>query len=550
VKKRETRVWLSGFLVFFALGAAWALIMPYNSAYDENDHVIRAAGVVRGEIFVKPSYGVDDGGYPSVPESLVPPNVNCQRVSLNVPSGNCLGKPSSNTTLTPEHSRAARYNPIYYAVVGLPLLPFPDMTGVILSRLVNAALCAALLASALVTVWSERRRRLLLLAVLMAVSPMLISLNGLVNPDGIAITAAVLLWVALLRLTALAGLTQDLAEDTDSGSSAEIRRNALRIGVAAATLILARSEGVVIVGVIALLALFAVSDRRAVLRLLKRRDIRLIGLTIAVCVAIAAVWIFASRVASISATPSKDSIPSLSSMLKTDVRGKYDYWIKQTVALFGYGSINMPVWLYMMWSMVLGSLMFGGFAFARRRRVAYTIVAIPLLCFAAGTLAEIYMMHVVGAWMQGRYFLPAWIGAGILAAWALPDSLVSRRVSSRLNNAGVICWIVIQVYCFWSTLNTFRNSNVPTLQPGDPRHWRPEVGLVAPWMVLLVGAVGAALVARAYLRRAEEAPAMVAAPSPAAAVAATASTPAEPSADAGSDPGTDKDEDEPALSSR
>jgi len=173
VKKSETRVWLSGFLVFLALGAAWALIMPYNSSYDENDHVIRAAGVVRGEIFVKPAYGLDDGGYPSVPESLVPPNVNCQRVSVNVPSGNCLGKPSTSTASVPEHSRAARYNPLYYAAVGLPLLPFPNMTGVILARLINAALCAALLASALVTVWTERRRRLLLLSVLLAVSPTL-----------------------------------------------------------------------------------------------------------------------------------------------------------------------------------------------------------------------------------------------------------------------------------------------------------------------------------------------------------------------------------------
>ena len=100
MKKRETRVWWSGFLVFLAFGAAWAMIMPYNRSYDENDHIIRAAGVVRGEIFVDPAYGVDDGGYPTVPNSLVPPNVNCMRVSVNPPSGSCLGKPPTDTTLS------------------------------------------------------------------------------------------------------------------------------------------------------------------------------------------------------------------------------------------------------------------------------------------------------------------------------------------------------------------------------------------------------------------------------------------------------------------
>jgi hypothetical protein len=279
-----------------------------------------------------------------------------------------------------------------------------------------------------------------------------------------------------------------------------------------------------------------------------------------VCVALAIAWIFASRVASVSATP-KD-IPSLSSMIKTDLRGKWDYWIRQTVALFGYGSIGVPQWTYTLWSLVLGSLMFGGFAFARRRRLAYTIVAIPLLCFAAGTLAEIYMMHVVpGGWMQGRYFLPAWIGAAILAAWALPDSLLAKRVSDRFNNAGVLCWAAIQLYCFWTALNVFRNSSAASQQPGDPRHWRPGIGLVTPWMVLLVGVVGTALIVRYYMRRTEELALAVAPASAAPAAHVNGSAPdAGLAADisgsgSGSGPGSgpgssDEDRDEPAMSSR
>src|SRR5262245_52933238 len=50
------RVWLMGFGAFLLLAAAWAVMTPYNGAYDEHDHVVRAAGVVRGQL-VAPSDG-------------------------------------------------------------------------------------------------------------------------------------------------------------------------------------------------------------------------------------------------------------------------------------------------------------------------------------------------------------------------------------------------------------------------------------------------------------------------------------------------------------
>src|SRR5262249_47337786 len=167
-------------------------------AYDEHDHVVRAAGVVRGQILVPPTYQKDDGGYQSVPASLVPPNFDCMRKRSE--PATCLGTPPNDRTPRDVHTRAARYNPIYYAVVGWPLLPLPSMAGIIVTRLLNALLCAVILATALVTMWPLRRYRFMFLAMLLAVSPMVLSLNGLVNPNGVEIDAAILLWVALLRL--------------------------------------------------------------------------------------------------------------------------------------------------------------------------------------------------------------------------------------------------------------------------------------------------------------------------------------------------------------
>jgi hypothetical protein len=159
------------------------------------------------------------------------------------------------------------------------------------------------------------------------------------------------------------------------------------------------------------------------------------------------------------------------------------------------------------------------------------------------------MMHIVGAWMQGRYFLPAWIGAALLAAWAMPESLIGRRVSNRLNVVGVACWILIQGISYWTAQNVFRNSALSTQVPGDPRHWRPETGTLLPWLAIFAGTVGTVVIARYYLR-ANEVPSAVLPPSAAPVPTEVASSIPSPNGNSGQRPRHGFDEDEPALTSR
>src|SRR5262249_30050540 len=155
-------------------------------------------------------------------------------------------------------------------------------------------LCAALLASALVTIWTLRRHRMMLLALLLAASPMVLSLNGLVNPSGIEIDAAILLWVALLRL-----LAPDLRTATDADDpAAEVVRRALslRCLLASVVMVIARSEGVAVVAAIVASAAFATADRTATRALLRRRDVRGGGLVLGAAVTLAAIWLAVSQV--------------------------------------------------------------------------------------------------------------------------------------------------------------------------------------------------------------------------------------------------------------
>ncbi|WP_433215372.1 DUF2142 domain-containing protein [Dactylosporangium sp. CS-047395] len=462
------RVWWIGLLAYFAIGAAWAFATPYNGAYDEHDHVARAAGVVRGQLLVAPARGVNDGGFPVVPRSLVPPGVTCM-MTANPPAATCLGAAPPDRTAAPVHSRAARYDPVYYALVGWPLLPWPDMAGVIGARLVSALLCAALLATAVTLALPLRRRRFVPLAVLFAASPMLLALNGLVNPSGLTIDAAVLLWIVLLRRYG------DEAEPDERAR----RRLAAFGALAAVAMILARPEGFVLVAGIVLVVHFAFGVRPELRP--PRAALVVAGATVA-----ALAWTFLSRVAEFGAAPTPVSKPLLA-VVRAIVQYNIDYWLRQTIGLFGYGSIGMPQWAYLAWTAVAGGLLVAGFARAGRRTAA-VIVAVPLLCVAAGIAADLVMSRIVGYWMQGRYFLPLWVGAFLLAAWAIGETGDARLVR-RAYAAGIGVWALIQTVALGVALIGY-STGKQAHPPGSPI-WVPPGGFAVPFVLLLLGLGGA-----------------------------------------------------------
>jgi len=207
------RTFLLSFAAFFLLAAAWAFALPVNGTYDEKHHIIRAYAVVHGEwLSAKPAsdgttYGSE--GY-EVPSTLIPGNVDCARgrgpascqttrpgSSSEAPGPSVGAKPKSGMVLLP--TAAARYSPVYYLPVGLPLLVSPDRTGILFSRLISAALSALLLAAAAAGAVALRSR-LLLAGVALVGTPMAMNLNGSVNPNGLEIAAGVLVFVGVTAL--------------------------------------------------------------------------------------------------------------------------------------------------------------------------------------------------------------------------------------------------------------------------------------------------------------------------------------------------------------
>jgi len=124
------RLWAGAFAGFFLIFGAWAFAAPYDGPPDEVQHVIRAAGVVSGQVAPEPaildnwdgrgSRGV--GAYQRVPEGLHSP-ATCWGFNPDKPA-NCQ-TPIHGGPVAEVPTSAGRYNPTYYALVGLPVRLWP-----------------------------------------------------------------------------------------------------------------------------------------------------------------------------------------------------------------------------------------------------------------------------------------------------------------------------------------------------------------------------------------------------------------------------------------
>lgn len=494
-KTRARRVWWAALVVFFLLPAAWALVTPYDGAYDEHDHVIRAAGVVRGEILAPPTDDGKNGRYQNVPVSLVPPNFECLRTGIE--PATCLGTPPDSRERSEVHTRAGHYNPFYYAIVGWPLLPFPDMTGVYLSRLLSSLLCAVLWATALVTIWPLRRRRLMMVALLLVFAPTTMVLTGLVNPNGLEIATSAVLWVTLTCL--LSRNRDEDAEDAKAfgfGGEAWTRRLVWMTAFAGVPLALTRPIGVILAGAIVVLSFLAMGRRAHIGELVRRRDVRFAVLAIVIAAALAFIWSFAASVGTLGTEATPEVRTPVSEIVRTVINHKFDYWIRQTIGVFGYATAQLPVWFIFTWGLVIGLLVLTGIMNSSRRAML-VILGIPAACLAGGLVVDVLMVPVIGYFMQGRYFMPLWMGMFFLAAQAVPHGLFTPTGLRRLYGVWLTLWGIAVAYGLYLTVKRYEYGD--EARATFPRGWRPVITEIGGFGFVIVAVLLMAALTAGYV---------------------------------------------------
>ncbi len=463
-------------LGYFLLFGAWAIAAPYDGTPDEQAHIHNAYAVATGQVLgdlveVNNTPGV----YREVPKSLV--RVNCFSFQATQPAS-CAVPPGGDETRERVLVYIGRYNPAYYMVVGLPIRFSPDMTGVLLGRLVNAAIMAALFGWATFTALLLRHRAAVG-GILVALTPITAHLAGGITPNGPEIAAGAALTVALIAIF------------FDPGEAAARRATWWLAAVSAAALLTLRSGGpawlAVIVGV--MLIPMTPQVRRAVL--FTRRFWTVVA-ALAVVGAAAVGWTLWRHATDL--IPGARPSPPMGVMeaMKIEVFDRWTAVTPQLVGILAWLDTPLPSFVYIAWWLAIGSLVLLALAVGRPVD-RWRVIGLAALGMLVPSLLEAIEINRIGFINQGRYFLPLLIGVPILSAYVIAE----RGQADVLNRLiRILAAIVLPLHVFALAWAMIRYQNgmpspltAPSLNPLGGA-WHPALGSVTP---LLLGVASAVL---------------------------------------------------------
>ncbi|MFZ4893241.1 DUF2142 domain-containing protein [Plantibacter sp. Mn2098] len=396
------------FLATLAPMLIWAVGSPLMAVPDEPSHAIRAAAVVRGQLGRTPH-----SEQPTQSEALVPASIAaahalpCFAFRPEVSAGCQVplqGDPQRNVTTG---TTAGLNSPVYYAIVGLPSLLFHGETAFIAMRALNSVLCAALLAVMFVQLRRLPRSRWAVMCAAVAVTPMLLSLGGSINPNGVEAAAAGAFFATLLASLRTASPGRRLWHQGC-------------ISVVAMTfLVSGRSIGllwaVLIIGTALLLA-----DRRVLRDVLARPAAWVSAGTAATVGTVTVVWFgnppqFAAEPTASAADPITWLFIAAVTLVRTA-----DY-SAGLIGLFGWGTVPLPAFTGAAWAAVVLALLATAsyVAAGLARRVLFGAIAVMVVVppfIQASAYAE------YGFIWQGRYLLAPFLCTLLIAGYAIDRS--------------------------------------------------------------------------------------------------------------------------------
>jgi hypothetical protein len=467
------RVFLLAFAAFFLVSAAWALALPVNGTYDEKHHIVRAYSVASGQWFSN-GHATEDTHLGTeafnAPASLLPSHVDCFWFTGRGPAS-CQG-PAGGPEKIPTVSTAARYSPVYYLPVGLPLLLSPDHTGIVLSRLVSALLSALLLAAAAATA-ARLGSRMLLAAVALVSTPMVLNLSGSLNPNGLEIAAGVLLFAAMSALL----------------QGARERWLVIAAGVAAALLLTVRQMGPLLF-LVDVAGCLLLAGRARTAALWRDRSARLIlGAFVLAGLVTEAAWALASPI-NVTALPTRAVSGDIAHKIVAD---RVPFYLHQVVGQFGYGETTISPYAiyfwYLLWlAVVVPALIWGGW------RLRLVLVGLAVFSFAVLVALDLRYAPLSGWFAQGRYALPTAVGIVALAALARPSQRARPAMTAVIRSRWYVVVLVtatvpVHLYALARVMTRYQSGLDASLNP-FAGSWRPVGGPAVP---LLVAAVGLAM---------------------------------------------------------
>lgn len=411
--------------------AAWSVATPLFASPDEPTQVARAAAVVRGQL-VGRTVGSDRNAVTgiSIPRVFAAGGTlsGCYAFHDTVPASCSPALPSSTRTVRTT-TYVGRYPPLYYLVVGLPSLAAVSKLGVYLMRLVAALLNAVLVSLALLCAARWSRRRLLLVGVLAATTPMVWFLGGMVNPSGLEICAGICAW------TAATVLVFEHAADPPPGLVAVA-------GASLCVLVLTRPLSPLwAAGIVTVVAL--AGGWGAVRGVMRSAAVRAWIAPLVASGAFAMWWIFSQHSLDLLPVGAPIPHPETTSHILAVIFGRTGLWLHEMIGVFGWLDTNSPLLTYLVWFGALAlvvALGLGVTVAVRGAGTARRTLALALLVAAVVVIPVLIaysQVHRLGIVWQGRDILPLAVGVPILAAAYLSRADVAAW--GRVPFAALVC---------------------------------------------------------------------------------------------------------------
>lgn len=490
--ERERRLWWAAFAAVWILCALWAFASPLVSAPDEDAHVIKAAALVSGQLRGRTETVrvVDAYGPPRQDTWFLLPSAygglrdqRCYAFNPAITPACAPDLPAGPAIETRTHVGA--YPPLYYAAVGWPALFLDTAPAVYAMRLLSAAISAALVASAFVSIVRIAPAGALV-GLILALPPMALYLFGTVNPSSFEIAGAVATWASAAALLL--------------SSAPPTTREVLRAAAAIVLLAAARPSGPVVAASILATVIAAFASPARLRALARSRVVRAGALVTALLVALCGAWMLLVDMP-------LSGVGSPGMPLATRLRYSAEllpFRTGQLVGRFGWLDTPMPaalVWLWMVAvAMLLGLGLWRG-TWRERAVLAALAVAVP----TSAVFVEALLVPQVGLMWQGRYSLAVFAGvpivAAVIAARTAPDPSAPRGIERAAMQSVVIGAAFLHIIGFWVAMSRYTVGGLGWLSWIGPRQWEPPGGAIAlATLFAVVAAATASFLATWMLR--------------------------------------------------
>lgn len=388
-------------VLLFLVSAAWAISAPLGAGPDEPAHIIKAASVARGQFIG------DVTDQPAVTSVQVPTGLAdasawpCYAFN-GQQDASCVPPVSDEAALVPATTSAGLYNPVYYAMVGVPALLTQDTSlSVIVMRLAGALVVSVLLGATFCALVRLGDPLVTGVGFFAAVTPMVFFLAGVVNPNAMEIAAGLALLTSLLVV--ISGRTG--------------RPTAWLVTAAASGVLLAQARGLSPLWMALIAVVLLVMTPAGRLReLLKRRSVWVTLAILAAGAAAGALWTLRTgTLGSLGTFPGAGEVTPVRAFFTMLVDRSFDPGI---VGVFGWLDTPSPGYAYVLWSCLgLGTVVIG-FVLGRGRPVWGLAVAVAGFVFVPPVVQGLSVTSSGYIW-QGRYGLIAYAVMVVVAAVAV-----------------------------------------------------------------------------------------------------------------------------------